>query len=128
MFDHSKDDFWDLSEYAKKPVRNKAIENSFSQKRTSAVEVTDNVSGDTKRADISETLITKFIPPHTDSIFEKKHILFSYEPENPLIKSVTVFSDKEKSRTLSRFCSENIMLLFCLFLLSDKVRKADQHT
>lgn len=107
MLDQNKDDFWDLSEYAKKPATNKTIEKAFSQQRTSAVEITDKVSDDTKQADMSETLITKFIPPHTDSTFEKKHILFSYEPENPLIKSVTVFSDKENA---TLFIEDNLFI------------------
>ena len=71
------------------------------------MDITIDKSESSENKDTSETLITRFIPPHSDSTFEKKHILFSYEPENPLIKSVTVFSDKENS---SLFIKDNLFI------------------
>ena len=97
MTDHNKgDDFWDLSEYSKKIGRSQSIPRSFAPGRTSAVEISDSKS--TQEAfyaiDPSDTMITKFIPPHSDANFTKKNIIYEYEPENPLIKKVTIYSDK----------------------------------
>lgn len=107
MTNNDKENFWDLSEYAKKPRDIKYTQNTFSPKRISAIEITDNLPEIERDKDASETLITRFVPPHSDSTFEKKHVLFSYEPENPLIKSVTVFSDKEDT---SLFVEDNLFL------------------
>ena len=41
-----------------------------------------------------DSVITRFIPPHSDSSYVKKHVLAEYQPQNPLIKSVRLISDK----------------------------------
>lgn len=97
MANHNKnDDFWDLSEFAKKTVRFSSSTRTFSPQRTSAVEIRDEKNNEDTfgKTESGDTMITRFIPPHSDANFAKKNILFEYEPKNPLIKKVTVYSDK----------------------------------
>ena len=64
---NNRDDFWDLSEY-KSTARPRAVESSrsFPSYRTSAVEISDSKSvAEKKLIDESETVITKFVPPHS---------------------------------------------------------------
>ena len=106
---NGKDDFWDLSEY-KSPIRPKAAESSrsFPSYRTSAVEISDTRPTQSKKLiDESETVITKFVPPHSCASFSKKHVIFEYEPQNPLIKSVTVYSEREGDQI---FVSDNLFI------------------
>ncbi len=133
----NNDDFWDLGDFksrrqiyadeAKKIADNalkiakealdgidtdeiaRQARRAFSAYRTSAVEINDlhSVKRDKSRFDESETVITKFVPPHSSSSSVKKHVLFEYEPQNPLIKSVTVYSEKEGEEL---FVSDNLFI------------------
>lgn len=106
---NGKDNFWDLSEY-KSPIRSKVAESSrsFPSYRTSAVEISDTKPiAEKKLIDESETVITKFVPPHSCASFSKKHVIFEYEPQNPLIKSVTVYSEREGEQV---FVSDNLFI------------------
>ncbi len=82
---------------------------TFPAHRTAAVDISD--LGDSKKSentlDESETVITKFIPPHSTSGLVKKNVIFEYEPQNPLIKSVTVYSEKEGEEL---FVSDNLFI------------------
>lgn len=107
---NKNDGFWDLGDF--RGIRNRVTEQSrrsFSGDRTSAVEIGDSkdIDNDSERIDPSETVITKFVPPHSDRNLIKKHILYQYEPENPLIKSVTVFSEKENDEV---FVHDNLFI------------------
>ena len=106
---NGRDDFWDLGEF-KSPTRQKAIESvrSFPAHRTSAVEISDTrANAGKKLIDESETVITKFVPPHSGASFAKKHVIFEYEPQNPLIKSVTIYSEREGE---ALFVSDNLFI------------------
>ncbi len=105
-------DFWNLDKYIKKrpspaPVR------QFSKNATEAVtietqgsspKVSVNTANDSshfsdsrlsvKREADTDSTITRFIPPHKDPAFAKKYVIVEYFPENPLIKSVRVCSEK----------------------------------
>ncbi len=102
-------DFWDLGDFSKfkKPTEN--AKQAFSANRTAAVEISDTkiTQNVTKKLDNSETVITKFVPPHSSASFGKKHILLEYSPENPLIKSVTVYSEREGEQL---FVSDNLFI------------------
>lgn len=106
---NNRDDFWDLSEY-KSTARPRAVESSrsFPSYRTSAVEISDSKSvAEKKLIDESETVITKFVPPHSGASFSKKHVILEYEPQNPLIKCVTVYSEREGDQI---FVSDNLFI------------------
>lgn len=109
MSNGSKNDgFWDLGDY--RGIRNRITEQSrrsFSTDRTSAVEIGDEKLADANKIDLSETVITKFVPPHSDRNLSKRHVLFEYEPQNPLIKSVTVYSEKENDEV---FVHDNLFI------------------
>ena len=106
---NNRDDFWDLGEF-KSPARQKAAEisRSFPAHRTSAVEISD-VKPILEKRQITEaeTVITKFVPPHSSASFAKKHIIFEYEPQNPLIKSVAIYSEREGE---ALFVSDNLFI------------------
>ena len=106
---NNRDDFWDLGEF-KSPARQRAAEisRSFPAHRTSAVEISD-VKPISEKMQIAEaeTVITKFVPPHSGASFAKKHVIFEYEPQNPLIKSVTIYSEREGE---SLFVSDNLFI------------------
>lgn len=102
MFDKDNDDFWNLDRCAK-PKANVSQRKQFSKEATSTVEISDAAFHSPNEAykDIAlssqaseDSKITRFIPPHKDSVYSKKHVLFEYEPKNPLIKSVKIVSDK----------------------------------
>ncbi len=106
---NNRDDFWDLGEF-KSPTRQKAVESlrSFPAHRVSAVEISDTrATAGKKLIDDSETVITKFVPPHSGASFSKKHIIREYEPQNPLIKSVVIYSEREGE---SLFVSDNLFI------------------
>ena len=110
MTDHNKgDDFWDLSAFAKKNEKTTPATPSYPIHRISAIEIKDNkaCTVESDKIDTAETMITKFIPPHSDTSFVKKNIIFEYEPENPLIKKVTVYSDKTGEEL---FVSDNLFI------------------
>ena len=109
MFENEKngfgsDDFWNLDEYTKKKAP-QTSQKQFTKSATTAVEVIGNNNAantqfnffDSKLSQQNEgdSTITRFIPPHKDSVYTKKYVLFEYFPENPLIKSVKVCSDKQ---------------------------------
>ena len=109
MLENGKDDFWNLDEYIKpkKDIPRK----EFSKSSTSAVEIeslsyNENASNARKYEDsalnnksaVHDGTITRFIPPHNDSTFAKKYTLLEYSPENPLIKSVKIYSDKPNEK------------------------------
>ncbi len=107
---NKNDGFWDLGDF--RGIRNRMTEQSrrsFSTDRTSAVQIGDDMSSENlgDRLDSSETVITKFIPPHSDKNLSKKYILFEYEPKNPLIKKVTVYSEKENDEI---FVHDNLFI------------------
>ena len=87
-FKDKQDDFWDLSEYAKK--RNiSSPPKQFFQSATSAVEISGDTPAvshmqysDSKLSQNDGSSITRFVPPHSDSAFAKKHILAEYHPQN----------------------------------------------
>ncbi len=106
---NNRDDFWDLGEF-KSPTRQKAVESlrSFPAHRVSAIEISDTrATAGKKLIDDSETVITKFVPPHSGASFSKKHIIREYEPQNPLIKSVVIYSEREEE---SLFVSDNLFI------------------
>lgn len=98
------DDFWNLDEYAKKKTP-QAPAKQFSKSATEAVEISGRESATNTAKSFSDSslsqksesggTITRFIPPHTDEVFAKKCVIFEYIPENPLIKSVKICSDKQ---------------------------------
>ncbi len=99
----SKENFWDLGEFkrpSKSSIPSRSNINFRSSTEAVEISVADNseispfFDGKLTRNSAGTEQITKFIPPHSDKGFVKKHVLFEYEPENPLIKSVKVFSDK----------------------------------
>ena len=107
-------DFWDLGDFRKS---NAKISHNSVSRDTSAVEISANNSvGDTQRnsADssvsyqhFSDSSITKFIPPHTDSAFKKKYCIFEYEPQNPFIKKVRLLGEREDTILFSK---ENLFM------------------
>ncbi len=123
------DDFWDLGDYKSRAQRiyndahkiaNNTLKNidiaeipekvrrAYPAHRTSAVEISDiRPVSNVKSIDESETFITKFVPPHSSAGFAKKHIICEYEPQNPLIKSVTIYSERESDRL---FVSDNLFI------------------
>lgn len=120
-----EDDFWNLDEYAKKPypqrhikqfpkhaTQSVSIESSISPKNTgeadeaatseiiinSYLQFSDSKLSQkpqSNKESASDSTITRFIPPHKDPVYAKKCVLFEYKPENPLIKSVKVCSEKQ---------------------------------
>lgn len=97
------DDFWNLDKYAKKKPIPSQIK-QFSKSTTEATEIIENGTSASNKSSFSDSklskndsdgTITRFIPPHKDSLYAKKHVLFEYEPSNPLIKSVKVCADKQ---------------------------------
>ncbi len=120
-----EDDFWNLDEYARKPynqrqikqfpksaTRSVSIKSSASSNNTaeangfetseilvnSYLQFSDSkLSQKPKNAQEStpDSTITRFIPPHKDPVYAKKCVLYEYEPENPLIKSVKICSEKQ---------------------------------
>ena len=103
-------DFWNLDQYIKKRPSPAPIK-PFSKSSLEAVEVRSVESGKNQATvtresafgvspfskaseKVGEGTITRFIPPHRDPAFAKKYILFEYVPENPLIKSVKVCSER----------------------------------
>lgn len=106
------DDFWNLDEFAPKRKRATSSEiKQFSKQATSAVEIevsdeppsqnkpfTDSrITSPTRPPQDSAEengRITRFIPPHSDAAFAKKYTIKEYIPQNPLIKSVKVCSEK----------------------------------
>ncbi len=107
--DKGNDGFWDLGDFESRKQQ-PAIQTprAFPAHRTSAVEIQDiRQNTNVKRFDESETVITKFVPPHSSAGFAKKHIIFEYEPQNPLIKSVTVYSEREGEQL---FVSDNLFI------------------
>lgn len=109
------EDFWDLGDFKKsKPIQT-AKPRGFSKSYVSTVTVEDHRSveqtppTDSKLTNICDDngQITKYIPPHSNAIFAKKHILLEYSPQNPLIKSVILFSDKEND---SVFVKDNLFI------------------
>ena len=115
MFDNEKDrhndGFWNLDEYVKKKS-SPSNYRAFSKGSTEAVVIessdggaasqTSQMSSGARFNDVSfsknqpngDSTITRFIPPHTGVDNSKKHVLFEYLPENPLIKCVRICADK----------------------------------
>lgn len=113
------DDFWNLDEFVKKGTpRGNCTQKHFSRESTSSVEIEvpyENSNTTARFSDISlsqrdmneNTTITRFIPPRNDSVFAEKHVLFEYSPENPLIKSVKICSNKPDD---SLFVQDNLFI------------------
>lgn len=104
------DDFWDLSQYAKR--KNEIQRRSFPRSDTHAVEISDEKPMPTQSLQNSDRegddgKITRFIPPKSDSAFKKKYTLFEYEPQNPFIKLVKICSDKPED---SVFVNDNLFI------------------
>ena len=96
MADSNKD-FWDLSEYSKSRSNNYIPRKTFSKEATSAVEINDvsTTSSTSNSSADSESMITRFIPPHKGESRSKSYVLKEYKPTNPLIDSIKLISDKE---------------------------------
>lgn len=113
MFDREKDnsandDFWNLDEYIKKNPSPQTVK-AFPRSATEAVTVDSDSGNGYPRVDVprfndvaltqnrggDNGTITRFIPPHKNPDPAKKHILLEYTPENPLIKSVKICSEKQ---------------------------------
>ncbi len=116
------DNFWNLGDF--KSQRQRIAEqarkanftgqsvnqarNGSSHINTSAVEISDNRSNTNEKSiDKSETVITKFVPPHSDPSFKKKHVVFEYEPQNPFIKCVRFLSEREGE---ALFSTDNLFM------------------
>ncbi len=130
-------DFWNLDQYIKKrpspaPIR------QFSKSSVEAVEIESADSTKTQSAitegsafssasfskaseKVGEGTITRFIPPHRDPALTKKHVLFEYIPENPLIKSVKVCSEQPNEKV---FVDTNLFIRERRALLDRKASEA----
>ncbi len=97
------DDFWNLDEFAvKRP--SSLPPKQFSKSAVEAVSIDIEAPSKksvgysdgklTSRIENDQGTITRFIPPHKDSVYTKKYVLFEYEPKNPLIRSVKLCSDR----------------------------------
>ena len=100
--DFGNNDFWNLDEYANKKTPKAPIRH-FSESATKAIEISGIDKTENSRISFSDSklskndldsTITRFIPPHKDTVFAKKFILLEYVPQNPLIKSVKICADK----------------------------------
>ena len=127
------DDFWNLDEYAKKRMPYSPAK-QFSKSATSAVEISGNDKSSSYSSNISERhlsandtdgTITRFIPPHKDSVFAKKYIISEYEPQNPLIKSVKICADKPDEKL---FHDTNLFIRERRALLNRKVAESPHVT
>ncbi len=108
--------FWSFDEYAPKASsRNFKKSNQEQKSSINAIEIdlkndTPQKSNQAVFSDVAlnniknsdDGKITRFIPSGSDMVFAKKHILFEYCPENPLIKNVKVFSDKPGEQIFPR--------------------------
>jgi len=117
------EDFWDLGDFRKNQreisqnTRQNVCQDHSYIRHTDAVSI-DIGSNQSSIADkrqqsfdqaqsFSDASITKFIPPHTDSAFKKKHLLFEFPPSNPYIKKVKFLSEREGDKL---FVSENLFM------------------
>ena len=107
---NNSDGFWDLGDFRKAPP---AQAPRATLHDTSANEVLFDVNSK-KTSDsginqqhFSDSSITKFIPPHSDSAFKKKHVIFEYEPQNPFIKKVRLLGESEKATV---FPTDNLFM------------------
>ena len=137
---HRQDlDFWNLDKYIKKrpspaPVR-QFPKSAIEAVTVEAKEVSQNASSGTvnegsrfsdsslsqKKESDTDSTITRFIPPHKDPAFAKKYVIVEYFPENPLIKSVRVCSEKPDERV---FVDTNLFIRERRALLNRKATEA----
>ncbi len=132
-------DFWNLDQYIKKRPSPAHIK-QFSKSATEAVTIetqdgSPNVYVGTansgshfsdsrlsvKRESDTDSTITRFIPPHKDPAFAKKYVIVEYFPENPLIKSVKVCSEKPDERV---FVDTNLFIRERRALLNRKATES----
>ena len=123
-------DFWNLDQYIKKrpspaavkpfpksAVEAVTVESSVTTPSTKATPVTSSPFSIPKQNGSGDSVITRFIPPHKDPAFAKKHVLFEYTPQNPLIKSVKICSDRPSEKV---FVDTNLFIRERRALLSRK--------
>ena len=130
-------DFWNLDQYIKKRPSPAAVK-PFSKSAVEAVEIETvdinqnqtnitrgsafSSSAFSKKSEIvGEGTITRFIPPHRDPALAKKYVLFEYTPNNPLIKSVKVCSEKPDEKV---FVDTNLFIRERRVILNKKVSEA----
>lgn len=103
---YNKDDFWDLGDYRKKSGTTPSPQRSPDTK-AATVELDKRSNEQSSSSQFSDSSITKFIPPRSDNVFKKKHLLYEYEPQNSFIKSVRLFSEKPNDTV---FLSDNLFM------------------
>lgn len=127
------DDFWNLDEYAKKKPIPSQIK-QFSKSATESTEISEADNAPQVKSSFSDSklskndndgTITRFIPPHRDAVYAKKHVLFEYEPQNPLIKSVKICADKADEKL---FPDTNLFMRERRALLNRKATEAPHAT
>lgn len=116
------DEFWNLDDFVSKTENTRKADRvsyqnctlsaqarrAFSTDRTSAVEINDtHPVHNAQKLDNSETVITKFVPPNSGAAFAKKNIICEYQPQNPLIKSVTIYSERKDEQL---FITDNLFI------------------
>ena len=104
------DGFWDLGDFTKSQFAKAPRRTSHD---TAAQEVSVD-SDDKKQSDntvnqphFSDASITKFIPPRSDYVFKKKHLISEYEPQNPFIKKVRLLGESENATV---FPADNLFM------------------
>lgn len=118
MSNDKNDVFWNLGDFRKTRPSKSTLGTSHD---TSASElsieprVTKATDKSTNSTHFSDVSITKFIPPHSDSAFKKKHVIFEYEPNNPFIKKVRVLGETQGAKL---FPSDNLFMRERTALLS----------
>ena len=127
-------DFWNLDQYIKKRPSPAPVK-PFSKSAVEAIEIESVDSGKNQAAvtrggafssssfskpseTVGEGTITRFIPPHKDPAFAKKHVLFEYTPQNPLIKCVKICSERPNEKV---FVDTNLFIRERRALLNKKV-------
>ena len=117
---NDNDSFWDLGEFKKTEKQSLKYTQAIRQRQnhsspsTQAVEInvtdmnkTSPTYTDSVLTKDNDGTITKFIPPRTDSVFAKKHVLLEYSPQNPFIKQVRILSDKPNDTV---FVEDNLFM------------------
>ena len=97
-------DFWDLGDFRKAaPTQSHRSTSHDTSANDVSLESREIRPADSSinQQHFSDASITTFIPPHSDSAFRKKHLIFEYEPQNPFIKKVRLLGESEKSTVFS---------------------------
>lgn len=98
------DDFWDISQIV--PIKRKI---DTAKRHVSAVEITDEAdtpSEQNSQLAISDTVIRRFIPPHSANEQDiKLQELCTYVPQNSLIHKVTLYKQPTSYSFYEEFCN-----------------------